>query len=406
MAATPTPRRWFAAAAILFAAFEGNLLYQYAYRSENLLHARPAVVLGRGSARVRRRALPYDYDAMLAHGGEVGRHVFPFLYPPSSLLALYPLKLITWPAAAMLVAAAEPPARSRLHRPRAGLVAPAGRRAGADRLGVFLGASLLTGLPVVNTLVHGQSNLLVLFLLCSTWLCLRHDRHRAAGAALAFAILVKPSPAIFLLYLAARRSWRALGACVATLAAAAAATLALLPSGLWQTWLLEVRPSLGYGRQPLHLFSPACPSNQSLNALVSRFFLEPACQPIDAPLPIAGRALAYTLAIAVLVLSLYAVTSSASSGPRRRRSKRHDLGFCLFLATMFLVGSLSWEHHLVFAMPGLALLVLSALRQPRGAGELVGLAACVPASWSRCRSITRRSFTAGLRPWSRSAPTR
>ena len=32
----------------------------------------------------------------------------------------------------------------------------------------------------------------------------------------------------------------------------------------------------------------------------------------------------------------------------------------------------------MFAMPGLALVVLSALRQPRGTGELLGLAACVP----------------------------
>jgi hypothetical protein len=151
----------------------------------------------------------------------------------------------------------------------------------------------------------------------------------------------------------------------------------LLPSGLWKTWLLEVRPSLGYGRQPLHLFSPACPSNQSLNALVSRFFLEPACAPIDAPLPIAGRVLAYALAIAVLVLSLYAVRR-AHLGAALPSIEAADLGFCLFLATMFLVGSLSWEHHLVFAMPGLVHLLLSALRQPRGAGELLGLAACLP----------------------------
>ena len=164
---------------------------------------------------------------------------------------------------------------------------------------------------------------------------------------------------------------------MATLAAAGAATLALLPSGLWGTWLLEVRPSLAYGHQPLHLFSPACPSNQSLNALVSRFFLEPTCRPIDAPLPIAGRALVYALAIVVLLLSLYAV-SRAHLGAAPPSIDADDLGFCLFLATMFLTGSFSWEHHLVFALPGLALLVLSALRQPRGASELAALAACVP----------------------------
>jgi alpha-1,2-mannosyltransferase len=330
---------------------EGNLLYQYAYRSENLLHADLPSFWVAAKLAFAEAHSPYDYDAMLAHGGEVGRHVFPFLYPPPSLLALYPLKLVTWPAAAVLVAAANHLLALACIALLLALLRREGDAPALTVLAMFLGASLLTGLPVVNTLVHGQSNLLVLFLLCSTWLALRYDRQRVAGAALALAILIKPSPAIFLLYLAARRSWRALGASVLALVAAAAATLALLPSGLWRTWLLEIRPSLGYGRQPLHLFSPACASNQSLNALVSRFFLEPACLPIDAPLPIAGRALAYALAIAVLVLSLNAVRRT-HRGAALTSIEAADLGFCLFLATMFLTGSLSWEHHLVFAMPG------------------------------------------------------
>jgi len=116
---------------------------------------------------------------------------------------------------------------------------------------------------------------LQLLLLCLVWLALRRGREVAAGVLLAVAILIKPTPAILLLYLAARRSWRALAAGGAALALGVAASLVVLPPQLWRTWLLEVRPSLGYGLQPVHLFSPACPSNQSLNAMVSRFFLAP-----------------------------------------------------------------------------------------------------------------------------------
>jgi alpha-1,2-mannosyltransferase len=265
-----------------------------------------------------------------------------------------------------------------------GLLRRRGGDAATNMLAIFLGVSLLVGLPVVNTMVHGQSNLIVLFLLCWVWLGLRRDRQRAAGAALALAILIKPSPAIFLLYLVTRRAWRALAACAVTLVAAAVATLALLPSGLWRAWLFEVRPTLGYGREPFHLFSPACASNQSLNALVSRLFLEPRCAPMDGAMPAGALVLTYVTSLAVLALTFYAVdrahggAAACQGRPAGDDGSATDLGFCLVLAAMFLTGSLSWEHHLVFAMPGLALLVLAALHQPRGGGELVGLALCVP----------------------------
>jgi hypothetical protein len=167
------------------------------------------------------------------------------------------------------------------------------------------------------------------------------------------------------------------------LALAVAASMVLLPPELWRTWLLEVRPSLGYGLQPVHLFSPACPSNQSLNAMVSRLFLAPTCEPIASALPLAGRWLAYCSSLVVVGSSLMAVLKAhaalshvpcgadASCG---RPADVTDAGFSLFLAAMFLTGSLSWEHHLVFALPGLALVTLAAVRRPRARLELTGLA--------------------------------
>ena len=103
--ATIDTRRLFLAAALLFAVIEGNILYDYAYRSENLLNvdlpsfwAASRLVFDEGRS-------PYDYERMTSYGKEVGRHVFPFLYPPVSLLPLYPLDDLAWQAPTRIVLA-------------------------------------------------------------------------------------------------------------------------------------------------------------------------------------------------------------------------------------------------------------------------------------------------------------
>ena len=360
------------AAALLCGALEGNLLYDYAYRSENLHHVDlPSFWAASRLAFVEHRS-PYDYERMTAYSKEVGRHVFPFLYPPVSLLSLYPLHGLDWPAAARIVLALNHLLAVACVGLLLALLLRRNDEPAVVVIALFLAACLVTGMPAVNTIVHGQLNLLVLFLLCLSWLGLRRGCPVAAGLALASAILVKPTPVVFLLYLAARRSWRALASTAAVLAIAGVVSLAILPADLWWTWLFDVRPSLGYGVQPVHLFSPACASNQSLNAVAARLFLGPDCRPIDVPVPLGGRWVVYAAALGILGSSVLAVARAHERARPGRDAT--DFGFCLFLAAMFLVGSLSWEHHLVFALPGLALVFLTFVRRPRGGLELPGLA--------------------------------
>ena len=217
---------------------------------------RPAFVLGRGQLAFADAHSPYDYDAMRAHGGEVGRHVFPFLYPPPSLLALYPLKLITWPAAAMLVVAAN----LLLALACIGLVLVLLRRRGDSLRSPCSECSWARPAHRASRRQHAGARSvepLVLFLLCSTWLacettgsarrgrCLRRDPDQAGA-----------------------RDLSALPGCAAVVARARrlpgdarrrrGRDSRAAPERTVAPWLFEVRPSLGYGRQPLHLFSPAC----------------------------------------------------------------------------------------------------------------------------------------------------
>ena len=169
------------------------------------------------------------------------------------------------------------------------------------------------------------------------------------GVPLALAVLLKQSPVVFLALLAVERRWRALGAAIAVLGAALAVSLAAMPARAWTDWLDVVRPSLGYGRMPVFLFSPSCQYNQGFNGLVSRLFLAPHCGPTEAVVPFAGRAVIYGLSLAVVGLSLVAVRRMRSSPAETRI----DRGFALMLPAMFLVSPLAWEHHLVFVLPSL-----------------------------------------------------
>ena len=147
----------------------------------------------------------------------------------------------------------------------------------------LLGLAVLSCLPpVILDLQHGNTNLFVLgAIVLHLWL-FRRGRDVAAGAALALAICLKMTPAIFLLYWLYQRNWRLL----ASAAAAMLLALTVIPmlacvgiaGGLeggiahWRmltgTWLNDViLPGLLRGATyPTHI-------NQSLTGLLDRLFL-------------------------------------------------------------------------------------------------------------------------------------
>jgi alpha-1,2-mannosyltransferase len=380
MSSTLEPRRdaarspaipWVALTLFLF--FEATLVHRYGISKAGLHHVDlPSFYLA-ATTTFNERASPYGPTTLVERGAAVGRQVFPFLYPPPSLLPLYPLRFLSYDGAKVVALLGN-------HALILGLtllLATGLARSGiSPELSFFVGAVLLSSDPVVQTLRHSQTNILVLALLVLSWMGLRRQRPLLAGVALAAAILVKPSPILLLLYLAARRAWRALAVAVGTLAVAHAASLVLLPDGVWSEWYATVRPTLAYGQQPAGLFSPACVFNQSLNGLVSRLYLEPSCTETTAVVPWPGRLLTYLLGGIVLGLSLVAL------GRRRGRGPAADqLGFPLFLLVMFLVGSLSWEHHLVFALPAVVALVVDRDRST-GARNLAAMVAVLGATLS------------------------
>ena len=175
-----------------------------------------------------------------------------------------------------------------------------------------------------------------------------------------------------------RRRYGAAAAVAALTALYALASWLVLPPGLWGDWLTNVAPTGGYGLRPFNLFLPGAPWNHSLNGFF--IFLGDRCPNLLwLHGPTLTRALTYVVCAGVAGVTLrLSFVSSRVRGERRWL----DREVALFLQMMFLVAPLSWEHHLVYVLPG-ALVSLRQLlegRVPRAWAAVLFAALCV-AAW-------------------------
>lgn len=299
---------------------------------------------------------PYDHARLQTM---MEQPVYPFVYPPPSLLVFAPLAALSYAHArgALFVLNHLLILGIAIGVPLRFLRLAPGRDFPRWILGV---AYTLTFYPFVVTLNHGQTNVVWVTTLFAFWLAMRRGRARAAGGLLALAILLKIyAVLVVLVLLPARRfreaAWTAIG-CLA----AAVASFVLLPGGVWRDWLHRVVPDGGYGRTPAGLFPPAAEWNQSLNGLFARMFTESEwSRPLVAN-PELGRRLAYVAAALVVLVSLAAALRCHS----RMGSSSHERLVLLALPAMVLVAPYSWEHHLVIVLPSVLLLLTSRCAWP------------------------------------------
>jgi hypothetical protein len=292
---------------------------------------------------------PYVDGAFVEVERQQNRRIFPYLYPPPSLLLFYPFSAVTYDAAKVRllvtshvcllvllyllffrIAPFDPP--------------PGPRGLAAALMTVFV----LNYYPVADNFAWGQINLIVLALVCFAWLALKRGGG-ALGVALplSLAILLKTYPVVLLPLLVMRKRYGAAAAVVGLLALYTLAAWAVLPQSLWGDWTRNVLPTGGYGLRPFNLFLPAEPWNHSINGFL--LFVQDRTQSFfGLPSRWVTRPLTYLLAGAVAAATLGLSYLSARRG---RGAKTFDVEVALFLLMMFLVAPLSWEHHLVYALP-------------------------------------------------------
>ncbi len=340
-------------AAFIFVLLYPNYIYYYGYQYLFIYNTDLPSFYSAAFATFNLESSPYDLSVI---SSIIETKVFPFLYPPPSLLLFYPFSLLTYDQTqlAMLIL------NHVLilffiyififH---------------IIRLSVFKNDMLISSVivfiflfrPLVVQLNNGQMNLILVCLLCLFWISAKKNHHITASIILAFAIVLKTYPILIMFLLLFYKKFQIFFITMVCLMVITILALLFIPWSIWVEWLTNVLPTGGYGKVAYGLFSPAAPWNQSLNGLFSKVFLE---NPWAGPLiqsPLGGQIVTYFSSISVMIISAYAILY------RCRIDGRHsfDWGMTIVLPVMYLVAPLSWEHHLVYVLPSILVVLISCL---------------------------------------------
>jgi glycosyl transferase family 87 len=230
----------------------------------------------------------------------------------------------------------------------------AGRRRAGAALAVT--ALALWTEPVQRTLRLGQVELLLMALV--VWDLCQPGRRRWQGVGIGVAAGIKLVPLIFIPYLLITGRVRQAAVAAAAFAALVAAGFCALPGPSWQWWF---GPDF---LQAARTGFVGFVANQSLRGLASR---ELAGAPVS---------LWWWLAAAA-----GAGTAGLAAAAALHRGGRPVAGWLTCALTGLVVSPVSWDHHWVWLVPGLALLVTAAARPARDPARRAGWAR--PARWAR-----------------------
>lgn len=193
--------------------------------------------------------------------------IYPYLYPPSSLLFFRPLAghdfsnvyLFSLYLNALLIG---------------GLVVGLSLwtlRLTSSFLAAFLMIPILTegSRCLWATLWYGQINAVIALLILAFLWAFHRQKQVLAGIFLGISITLKLYPAILLPWLAMRRDWRALASAGGTVVVLAALSWMTLPHYLWSDWYDKVL-MFGYGTQPPGLIEASNMGNLNIHGVLMR----------------------------------------------------------------------------------------------------------------------------------------
>ena len=196
-------------------------------------------------------------------------------------------------------------------------------------------------MPIADTFRTGQVNLFVLA--CVMPLFFQSSRHRwqiLSGALLAIAIMLKVYLVLGLLVLIMMGQKKILASTLAVLVLLCAASLFLLPWHMWVDWLALSGNGAAYGKQVPNMMT--IPWNQSINGFFIRQFLDER---------ILSGATYWHWPIYICSAALLAVTFYTLSKGLMDHIHGVSMAITLVFLTAIMVAPLAWLHHYVFAMP-------------------------------------------------------
>ncbi|MFF3055733.1 glycosyltransferase 87 family protein [Streptomyces sp. NPDC057909] len=267
-------------------------------------------------------------DDWIRHGGRIYDYLLPgtgygFTYPPFAAVCMLPMLLVGRTGAVvgcvlLSVAASVLLLRGPLRE------LPLGRG------GSVVTACLFVMLePVRDTFSLGQVNLLLMALVYADG-----GRGRFAGVGIGLAAAFKLTPGIFIGYLLLTGRRRAAAVATGTAVAATVVGVLAAPSASWVFWTRALWDTHRVGALDYV-------SNQSLQGALARMG--------------AARPVWVSAVLVVLVLWAYRVRRATAVGDDEAGMALTGLAACL-------VSPVTWVHHLVWAVPAIALLARTGRR--------------------------------------------
>ncbi len=272
----------------------------------------------------------------MLYSSRLGAPALPFTYPPFAALLFAvasPFSFASWRIALAATSIMALPVVAYQSLGLAGLKRGSGRLAAS----FALAAVSLWLEPVQKTLLFGQLNLLLLAVIMADLAAPRRRRWKGAGIGIAAGI--KLTPLIFIPYLLLTGRRRAALVALVTFGVTVALGLVLLPTDSVAYWGGKFGTP---GDGPERLV------DQSIDGLVQRAMHG------------GTSALAVWLVLAALTFTGGLVTAAVAS-----RRGWELLGIVVCAVTGLLISPISWTHHWVYVIPGLALL---ASRPPQPPG--------------------------------------
>ncbi|MEV0648582.1 glycosyltransferase 87 family protein [Phytomonospora sp. NPDC050363] len=210
-----------------------------------------------------------------------------------------------------------------------------------------VGLAALAIEPVRQTLGYGQINLVLAAMVLADMAALRSGS-KWAGLGIGLATAIKLTPALFIVYLLVARRWRAAAVATGTTLLAWGIAFAVAPGSSVTYWGAVFWNSARVGRAD---FTP----NQSLAGFLARLY-----DRTDTPL-----LLWISFGLLMLVLGLTRALAAHKAGDELS-------AFAIIGLTANVISPISWSHHLVWAVPAVAVLVFNALERR---SRWIGLAA-------------------------------
>jgi hypothetical protein len=244
--------------------------------------------------------------------------------------------------------------------------------------------------PLREHLMQGQLNLLILLLLVGTWRAERGGHGLAAGCFLGLATAIKLFPGFLFLYFFCRRSWKVIGAGLASLLLLTTLTGMILGLDTYRIYVCEILPHVAWFRVAWN--------NAALAGFWSKLLdpLPEVMRPWWRIEPLWYSPLLFHFAV---VASCTLVTILVGLTAWRARTRvEADAAFGTAVTAMLLVSPLVWEHYLVLLVVAFALAWHSLPRSglARGALLLAWLSLWVLSPVALCSAVIPRGFPGGL----------